>query len=87
MATQILATGSTAADSTDVTVTAGTTLAVALKDASFDSVVRVDIKDDGSAYRTIGYLSNKARDNSASISAPGIYRFSRVAGTCGVFSA
>lgn len=87
MATQILATGSTPADSADVTVAAGSTLGVSLKDPGFGCEVRVYLKDDAGAYQHISNLLNKPNENSATISTPGVYRFSRVAGTCGVFSA
>lgn len=87
MATQILATASTAADSADVTVVAGTPLTVGLKGvADGGALVAIKLKDDASAYNVVGSLT--ATQSSILISAPGTYRFSRVAGaTCGVFSA
>ena len=87
MATQILATGTGPADSADVTVASGATLGVSLKDAGFGCEVRIFLKDDGSAYRHIGNLLNKPNESSTTLTAPGVYRFSRVSGTCGVFSA
>lgn len=86
MATQILATASTAADSADVVVAAGMPLAVGLKGLT-DSLAKVyiSLKDDAAAYNVVGSLT--AYSPSILISAPGTYRFSRVAGaTCGVFS-
>lgn len=86
MATEILATGSTAANSADVVVAAGTPLTVALKAAASGAEVVVSLKDDASAYNIVGRITSSAP--SSLISAPGTYRFSRVAGSsCGVFSA
>jgi hypothetical protein len=87
MATQILATASTAADSADVTVASGTPLTVGLKGvADGNAMVIIKLKDDAAAYNVVGSLTSTAP--STLISAPGTYRFSRVAGaTCGVFSA
>lgn len=86
MATQLLAAGTTAADSADVTVVAGTPVTVALKAAADGAEVAVKLKDDGAAYNIVGRITSSAP--ALMISAPGTYRFSRVAGaTCGVFSA
>ena len=87
MATQILATASTAADSADVVVAAGTPLAVGLKGvADGNALVNISLKDDAAAYNIVGSLRSHAP--STLITAPGTYRFSRVAGaSCGVFSA
>jgi hypothetical protein len=85
-ATQILPAANTAADSADVTVVAGTPLTVCLKVWDVGAKVYISLKDDGSAYNVVGKLT--AYEPSLMISAPGTYRFSRVAGaTCGVFSA
>lgn len=86
MATEILATGSTAANSADVSVVAGTPLAVSLKGmTNMDARVVVYLKDDAAAYNQVGDLV--ASQPAITITAPGTYRFTRVAGgTCGVFS-
>lgn len=88
MPTQILATGSTAANSADVVVADGESLTVALKGvAAGDTNARVviSVKDDAGAYREIGGIS--WRNPETVIWAPGTYRFTRLAGgTCGVFS-
>jgi hypothetical protein len=87
-ATQILATANTAADSADVTVAAGTPITVSLKgQVDQAAIVLISLKDDGGVYnQTGGRLTSDVP--SLMISAPGTYRFSRVAGaTCGVFSA
>ncbi|TPM58981.1 hypothetical protein FJ959_08895 [Mesorhizobium sp. B2-2-4] len=86
MATQILATGSTAADSADVTVAAGTPITVGLKGVvDANALVIIYLKDDGAAYNQVGRLTSDVP--SIMISAPGTYRFSRAAGaTCGAFS-
>lgn len=91
MPTEILATASTAANSADVVVSAGTPLTVCLKDAAGPDVTQyaaVDIllKGDNGEYFKVDSLS--AKDKPAlMIVAPGTYRFSRIAGvSCGVFS-
>ncbi|TGQ19320.1 hypothetical protein [Mesorhizobium sp. M00.F.Ca.ET.217.01.1.1] len=84
-AAQILATGSTAASSGDVSVVAGTPVTIGLKGYDVTAKVYIELKDDASAYNVVGKLT--AYEPSLMISAPGTYRFSRVAGaTCGVFS-
>lgn len=84
-AAQILATASTAADSADVTVVAGTPLTVGLKGYDNLAKVYVYLKDDAAVYDLIGTLT--AYIPATCITAPGTYRFSRVVGaTCGVFS-
>lgn len=86
MATQLLAAGTTAADSADVTVVAGTPITVALKAAADGAEVAVKLKDDGAAYNIVGRLTSA--QPALMVSAPGTYRFSRIAGaSCGVFSA
>lgn len=81
MATEILASGTTAADSSDVTVTAGIPVTIFLKsgssvpvssDADFD----VKIKSAGSTYHTIGKLTGKTP--ALVIDGPGTFRVSRV---------
>jgi hypothetical protein len=90
MPTQILSTNTTAADSADVVVAAGTPLTVCLKDAAGVLVgagARVDIllKDDAGQYFLIDSLG--AQKLAVVIVGPGTYRFSRQAGvSCGVFS-
>ncbi len=86
MPTQILSTGTTAADSADVVVADGETLTVGLKGAA-DTKARVLIflKDDGGGYNGVGELS--AVRPATVIAAPGTFRFTRIAGAaCGVFS-
>lgn len=91
MATEVLAIGTTAANSSDVVVVAGTPLTVCLKDAAgtdFSGVEQVDIllKDDAGQYFTVDRLT--AKKPALMIVAAGTYRFSRQAsGSCGVFSA
>jgi hypothetical protein len=90
MPTQILAVNTTAADSSDVVVAAGTPLTVALKDADATTVpdgARVDIllKDDAGLYFRVDALT-QAKPATVIVGA-GTYRFSRAAGvSCGVFS-
>ncbi|MGX9144983.1 hypothetical protein [Mesorhizobium sp. 128a] len=87
-AAELLATGSTAANSGDVTVAAGTPITVGLKGvADQNAIVLVSLKDDASAYNQTGGRLTSG-EPVLMISAPGTYRFSRVAGgVCGVFSA
>lgn len=88
-AANILTTGTTAADSSDVVVTT-TPLTVCLKDAAGPSVssgalVNILLKDDAGQYFWIAQLDR--RGPALVISGAGTYRFSRVAGvSCGVFS-
>lgn len=87
-AAELLAIGTTVADSGDVTVAAGDTLTVALKGPSAPAVGRarvdIQIKDDEAEYWRIGYL-NEGNPTVVIIGA-GIYRFHRVSGNVGVFS-
>lgn len=87
MATELIATGSTAVNSSDVVVAAGTPVTVSLKGvADGQARVVVILKDDAGGYTNlVGALT--ASQPSAVISGPGTYRFTRIAGaTCGVFS-
>ena len=87
MPTQLLATGSTAADSADLPVTAGSPVTVGIKGTvDAQARVRITLKDDAGGYTDVGELTPFRP--ALAISAPGTYRFTRVAGsTCGVFSA
>lgn len=91
MPTQILAVGSTAVDSADVVVSAGTPLTVCLKDGAGPTidglaVVNILLKDDAGQYFQVDSLNSTTRP-ALMIVAPGTYRFSRPAGpSCGVFS-
>lgn len=90
MATEILAVGTSAANSGDVTIAAGSTLTVCLKDAAGPAVgstarVEIQIKDDAGEYFTVATLTG-GRPSIVIVGA-GTYRFSRFAGaSCGVFS-
>lgn len=90
MPTQILSVNTTAADSSDVVVAAGTPLTVCLKDAAGVSVdnaaqVRISLKDDAGQYFYVETLTGKKP--ALVIVGAGTYRFSRIAGaSCGVFS-
>lgn len=86
MATQLLAVGSTAADSSELVIAAGSAATVCLKGDTSPVTVRIALKDDAGAFRVIGELTS-ARPVVA-ITAPGTYKFSRAASeTVGVFSA
>lgn len=84
MATQILATGTTAANSSDTVIAAGT--AVCLKGlAGPGATVNILLKDDAGNYNFVGELTSA--EPVAVITAAGTYRFTRIVGVaCGVFS-
>lgn len=87
--TEILAVGTTAANSSDVVVASGQNLAVTLKDAAgptlaAGAIVHVLRKDDAGQYFRVADLTTN--DPNMLIQEAGTYRFSRVAGTsAGVF--
>ncbi len=90
MPAEILAVGTTAANSSDVTVDPGDTLTVCLKDAAgadvaLSACVHILLKDDAGQYFRFDSLTG---DKPALVLVgAGTYRFSRKAGTsCGVFS-
>ena len=90
MPAQILAVGSTDANSGDVTVGEGEQLTVSLKDAAGPFIatgarVEIQLKDDAAQYFTVDTLN--AGKSSVVIAGAGTYRFKRRGGTaCGVFS-
>jgi hypothetical protein len=80
MASELIATGSVAATSSDITVAAGSTATVFLKDADGGQMpdgakVAIEIKDSGGVYNTVGWLTE--RNPAAVISAAGTYRARR----------
>jgi len=88
MPTNVLTTDSTNADSSDVVVAANEELTVCIKDAAgpgVDTDAKVDVllKDDGGLYFRVDQLG---RNRMALIVGAGTWRFTRVSGTCGVFS-
>lgn len=85
MATQLIATGSSAANSSDVTLAAGESAVFSLKAAATGAEARIEIKDDAGGYTDVGRLITL--DPAKLVSGPGTYRVRRVAsGSCGVFS-
>lgn len=88
---EILAVGTTAESSSDITVADGSPLTVALKDAAGPKVtayaaVHIELKDDAGAYFTIDTLTPSKP--AVVIYGAGTYRFRRPAGaSCGVFRA
>lgn len=96
MATEILAVGTTAANSADLVIADGDVVGVCLKgppqSSTFypqPSTVYVELKDDGGNYVLVGALTSASNASmAAALTVPGTYRFTRVAGSnCGVFSA
>lgn len=90
MPSELLAIGTTAADSGDFTVADGSLLTVSLKDAAGPRIaagarVELQLKDNSGQYFTVDTLNNGK--SAVVIVGPGTYRASRTAGTsCGVFS-
>ncbi len=88
MATEILAVGTAAADSSDVVIAAGAQLTVSLKGsvATPRGEVYIKLKDDGGVYWPFARLT--AEVPQVILPGAGTYRFSRIegAGQCGVFS-
>lgn len=88
--TQLLTVGTTAADSSDVVVAAGSTLTVALNDADATLVdpaamVQVQLKDPAGLYFRVDAMD---ASKPSLVLSSGTWRFSRPAGvSCGVFSA
>lgn len=85
MATELIAVGTTAANSADIVVAAGEVATIGLKvDAGSDAQVQIQLKDAGGGYNLIGYVGT--REGAKAITAPGTYRIVRKAGvSCGVF--
>lgn len=88
-ATELLAVGTTAASSGDVVVAVGDQVTIALKGAENGAKVNIELRDDAGAYLELGtLLGSGMSDRLIVITAPGTYRFTRVAGNaCGVFRA
>lgn len=83
MATNILTTGATALDSSEITLTADTL--VSLKGAEPGAKVIIKAKDDTAAYQNVSALT---QDQPSGVLPAGVYLFSRLAGpACGVFHA
>lgn len=89
MATEILATGNTAENSSEFTVTAGTPLTVALKGGSASNgPVAIQLKDDEEEWVQVGALGGGGAPPAVVINGPGVYRLVRPEGTtCGAFYA
>jgi hypothetical protein len=91
MAAQILAVGTTQADSADITIAPGAVLTVGLKgqisSGASNASVSIYLKDDAGAYNFVDELAYPSRQ-ALVIVGPGIYRFSRNSNgaTCGVYS-
>lgn len=80
MASELIATGSAAATSSDITVAAGSTATVFLKDADGGQMakgakVAIEIKDSGGVYNTVGWLTDSMP--AVVISGVGTYRARR----------
>lgn len=84
MATQLLASANTAANSADIVVVAGTPATVFLKDAAgpdlaSDAVIYIQVKDDAGEYFTIGQLTWQRQQNAMQLNGPATFRLSRPA--------
>lgn len=82
---ELLAVGTTDANSADLVVAAGSTNTVCLKGYTQNALCVVQLKDDGGAYIAVDELtSSKPR----LVLPPGTWRVSRMAGaSCGAFNA
>ena len=90
MATEVLAIGTTAANSSDIVIAAGSQVVLALKDAAGPAItsggyVKIQMKADSGEYFDIDELT--AQRAALVVVGAGTFRVSRVAGgSCGVFS-
>lgn len=84
MATELLATGTSAATSSDLVLASGETAVIFLKSAVTDgdgsAVVLIQLKDSGGNYNTVGQLTVARQGNAKLLSGPATYRFSRPLG-------
>lgn len=84
-AAELIAAGTTAANSSDIVIADGATVSVGLKAYAQGALAVVRLKDDGAAYNEVARLD--ASQPALLLSGPGTYRVSRIAGvSCGVFS-
>ena len=82
-APNVLTVGTTAASSSDTTITTDTLFGI--KTTAPDAKVSITLKDDLGGYNIIGVLSNS---QPTAFLQPGTYKFTRPAGpSCGVYSA
>lgn len=82
-AANVLSAGTSAASSSDQTITTDTVFG--LKGATTGARVKIELKDDGSAYNLVGYLT---LEEPAKVLSAGTWRFTRLQGvSCGVYSA
>ena len=82
-ATNVLTAATSDASSSDQTITSDTVFG--LKGASQGAKVRIELKDDGSNYNVVGYLTP---EEPAKVLSAGTWRFTRLGGvSCGVYSA
>lgn len=84
MATELIASGSTAATSADIVVADGESVTIALKNMNGFPTAQIQLKDSAAAYHDVGALGPS--DSAKVIIAPGTYRIFRPEGSvCGVF--
>lgn len=87
MATELIATGFTAANSADITLADGESATVGMKGGTAFSVIKIELKDDDGGYNTVGDLNSQRP--AVSINAAGTYRLRRLAGdansACGAY--
>ena len=85
-AAELIATATTAANSSDQTLASGATLVLGVKAADDRALAIIELKDDTGAYIPIRNLTRQ--EPAWQVSGPATYRVRRVAGgSCGVFSA
>lgn len=84
-ATNLIATGTTAATSSNIVLADGASALLALKAPIQGAVVHIDLLDDEAAFNSIGRLTGS--EPAKLVSGPGTFRVRRIAGaSCGVFS-
>ncbi|WP_375597579.1 hypothetical protein [Devosia sp. Naph2] len=85
MATQLLAAGTTAANSSSFTLADGESASVAMKGALQSASIIVEMQDDAAAWNAVGYLT--AAEPGKIITGPGTFRVRRQANSpsVGVF--
>lgn len=88
MATEILATGSTAATSSEIVLGDGESATVGIKDAAFGTVlvVETEVAESPSTWEACGFVVANPNERVRVIDGAGVYRLRRAAGvTAGAF--
>lgn len=84
MATELIATGFTAATSADITLADGESATVGMKEGTVRAIIKIELKDDTGGYNAVGVLDQQRP--AVSINAAGTYRLRRIAGEDAAFA-